>query len=300
MGGIGCFLPRKYWSPLAFKILVACELPLSVGILTLTGIAAPDLYRTKLWQDGADNGFNSSPDEKVYAFANYRPYTTPRPWSPFTTNFNLVITVLSLFFLLTKTPMFVMHVFYPPLSLLVHSICVLLYSVAAAFQAASDTSDPKHPQNGPPWYITKNCNVASLHINVNYCKQAKATFALTIVMIFIFTCQLILAAVSCFPTEEDRERKRIKEERKSTLAELKSMKSPLNPDGKMTFPLTTPRTTAFNKLEGNSDLPLRDRSNSYSTMPHEEETHGMFKQPEQPEAQMYFPPPPQAAAKGKA
>ncbi|EFQ98658.1 hypothetical protein MGYG_01680 [Nannizzia gypsea CBS 118893] len=298
MGEIGWFLPRRYWSPLAFKILLACELPFSVGILTLTGIAAPNLYRTRLWQDGADNGFNSSPNQKVYAFANYQPYTTPKPWSQFITNFNLVITVLSLFFFLTKTPMFVMEVFYPPLSVLVHGICILLYSVAAAYQGASDTSDPKHPQNGPPWYITKNCNVASLHTNVNYCNQAKATFALTIVMIFIFLLQLILAVVSCFPTEEDFEKKRLKEERKSTLAELRSMKSPLNPDGTMSFPLTTPRTTAFNKLEGNSDLPLRDRSDSYSTMPREEETHEMPKPPEQ--AQMYFPPPPQAATKGKA
>lgn len=107
-----------------------------------------------------------------------------------TTSFNLVITVLSLFFFLTKTPMFVMDVFYPPLSVLVHGICVLLYSIAASFQAASDTSDPKHPQNGPPWYITKNCNVASLHTNVNYCKQAKATFALTIVLMFVTSLSL--------------------------------------------------------------------------------------------------------------
>lgn len=61
--------------------LVACELPLTVALLTFTGIAAPNLYRTKLWQDGANNGFNSSPLTGVYAAANYRPYTTPRVWS---------------------------------------------------------------------------------------------------------------------------------------------------------------------------------------------------------------------------
>lgn len=124
----------------------------------------------------------------VRAYREHRPINSSTnifPLSTSTTNFNLVITVLSLFFLLTKTPMFVMHVFYPPLSILVHGICVLLYSIAAAFQAASDTSDPKHPQNGPPWYITKNCNVASLHTNINYCKQAKATFAIMIVMMFV-------------------------------------------------------------------------------------------------------------------
>lgn len=57
------------------------ELPLTVIILTLTGIASHDLYRTKLWQDGADNGFNSSPNERLYAAANYRSFKTPIVWS---------------------------------------------------------------------------------------------------------------------------------------------------------------------------------------------------------------------------
>lgn len=61
--------------------LVLVELSLTVALLTLTGIAAPNLYRTRLWQDGADNGFNSSPLTGLYAAANYRPYTTPRVWS---------------------------------------------------------------------------------------------------------------------------------------------------------------------------------------------------------------------------
>lgn len=61
--------------------MMAVELPFTIVILTLTGIASHDLYRTRLWQDGADNGFNSAPDEAVYAAANYRPYTPPMVWS---------------------------------------------------------------------------------------------------------------------------------------------------------------------------------------------------------------------------
>jgi hypothetical protein len=59
---------------------MALELPFTIVILTFTGIASHDLYRTKLWQDGANNGFNSSPDEVVYAAANYRPYKVPMVW----------------------------------------------------------------------------------------------------------------------------------------------------------------------------------------------------------------------------
>lgn len=60
---------------------MAVELPFIIVILTLTGIASHDLYRTRLWQDGADNGFNSAPDEILYAMANYRPYKVPTVWS---------------------------------------------------------------------------------------------------------------------------------------------------------------------------------------------------------------------------
>lgn len=76
------FLSNRYrpnkWP---FYVLVVSEFPFTVALLALFGIADPDLYRTLLWQDGADNGFNSSPNAALYAAANYRPYTTPKVWS---------------------------------------------------------------------------------------------------------------------------------------------------------------------------------------------------------------------------
>lgn len=75
------YFPRTWRNHNLVYILMAIELPLTIIILTFTGIASHDLYRTKLWQDGADNGFNSSPDEALYAAANYRPYKAPMVWS---------------------------------------------------------------------------------------------------------------------------------------------------------------------------------------------------------------------------
>jgi hypothetical protein len=76
------FLSRRYrpnkWP---FYALICLEGPLTVALLAFFGIAAPDLYRTKLWQVGANNGFNSNPNAELYAAANYRPYTTPKVWS---------------------------------------------------------------------------------------------------------------------------------------------------------------------------------------------------------------------------
>ena len=49
--------------------------------LTLYGIADPNTYRTRLWQNGADSGFNSDPSIVLYSYANYRPIKTPLVWS---------------------------------------------------------------------------------------------------------------------------------------------------------------------------------------------------------------------------
>lgn len=73
----GCFsspiMKRKWKFPKVIIWLNVIELAGTVAALVMFGIADPDLYRTNLWQIGYDNGFNSSPDEVLYAYANYRP-----------------------------------------------------------------------------------------------------------------------------------------------------------------------------------------------------------------------------------
>ena len=71
------YRPNKW----PFYVLITIEGALTVALLALFGIAAPNLYRTRLWQDGSDNGFNSNPNAALYAAANYRAYKTPKPWS---------------------------------------------------------------------------------------------------------------------------------------------------------------------------------------------------------------------------
>jgi hypothetical protein len=61
--------------------LFAVETCLTVALLALFGIADPNTYRTKLWQNGSDRGFNSNPNEILYAYANYRPIKVPLVWS---------------------------------------------------------------------------------------------------------------------------------------------------------------------------------------------------------------------------
>jgi hypothetical protein len=95
------------------------------------------------------------------------------------------MVVFSMFVMLVKSALFLLNVFYPPLSVLVHAPLVAVYVLSAFFQAGPDMADPEHPQPGPPWFITKNCNVARSPANVGYCQQAKSTFACTIVLAFV-------------------------------------------------------------------------------------------------------------------
>ena len=74
-------VPRKWRLPKVLIGLMVFELPLSIAALALYGIAAPDLYRTRFWQEGSDQGWNSNPNQLIYAYANYKSISAPTPWN---------------------------------------------------------------------------------------------------------------------------------------------------------------------------------------------------------------------------
>jgi len=208
-------IPRRWRTPRAILSLFIVELLFSVAALALYGIAQPDLYRTRLWKEGSNHGWNSNPKEIIYAYANYRPIPTPLPWSQFITNFNVVIAVLSLFILLVKGIMFITHVFHPLLSAVVHAVLVALYAVSIHAQTASDMSDPKYPQKGAPWYITKGCGAPvdpALH---GYCQQATGTLAVTVLLWYV-RYLLLLPHLESHITTPDRRAEDPKEQTRLT------------------------------------------------------------------------------------
>lgn len=299
------FLSNRYKSRWSFIAFVIVEFAFTIPTLALFGIASPDLYRTKLWADGSDNGFNSSPTEVLYDYANYRPVHIPAVWSQFITDYNVAISVLSMFIMLVKVVMFILHVFPPWLSALVHGVLCALYAVSIRYQAGSDMSDPQHPQPGPPWYITKSCSVAAHPSNVHYCTQAKAAFACTCIMLGLFFFHLCLAIWSAIPTKAQKQARRgeRKEDPESPLDEtdLKSFRLPPTPGttGGMKSPMT-PRTLAFNRLGGTKDLPLRNHFSTPNapTSPTSAKNSAAFLNPASAqEPQMFFPPPPRMASK---
>lgn len=97
------------------------------------------------------------------------------------TEFNVVISVLSMFILLAKSAMYVMHIFLPAISVFAHALLVALYSVSIYNQSAPDLTDKKHPAHGMPWYLSKGCSYAEPR-NKGFCLQARASFAVVVVM----------------------------------------------------------------------------------------------------------------------
>lgn len=235
-----------------------------------------------------------------------------------------------MFFLLVKSTMYMLHVFPPIVSTVLHLALLALYSVSVAFQATPDNSDPKHPSNGPVWYITKNCNVAFDKNNVHYCQQAKATFALFCAVLGLFVIYAVLSCYSCFPSkqqlEEYREKQREKREKKLRWAEIDALEKddnkmptsaaytvPDTPGWQQGMSPATPRTIAFNTSSTHRDLPLRNpiaspiasQTTSYALRspginrtpmtlgPHYEQS--VSQEASQPT--MFFPPPPKQSTK---
>lgn len=242
------------------------------------------------------------------------------------TNYNIVIVVLSMFLMLVKSIMYMLHVWPPVLSASVHAVLIALYTVSVYYQASSDNSDPEHPSNGPVWYIMKNCDVAHNPTNVHYCMQAKSAFAATVTALGIFVIYFGFAVWSCFPSkshrEEVAERRRAREEKYARLeaiheeakaAQAETSQVPETPGPQRGLNPMTPRTLAFNKLGGTKDLPLRNHFSSPNaptsptfqirspTLPRSPlhmqfEESAPAKEDVNPQ-KMFFPPPPKSSKK---
>lgn len=74
-------LAHRWRVPRLFIALLIVEFALTVANLTLVGVADPNTYRTKLWQNGFNKGFNSAPNSILYDLANWRPAHVPEIWS---------------------------------------------------------------------------------------------------------------------------------------------------------------------------------------------------------------------------
>jgi hypothetical protein len=187
------------------------------------------------------------------------------------TQYNLVIGVLCTFFYLIKCTLFLMHVFFPILSLPLHMALMALWAFSIYVQTAPDTIDPKRQNKGAPWYITKNCNIVEDDNVRAYCMQAKSAFAVSVIMLVIYAVFILLSVYSLIPTREAKHayqtrvaEKRAEKEKWANspsdnemtadeqwqhMWELQQLPRTPGTAGGMKSPMT-PRTRAFQELGG--------------------------------------------------
>lgn len=191
-----------------------------------------------------------------------------------------------MFFWLVKVTAWVLHVFFPILSLLLHIALLALWAYGISMQTGSDTIDPARPSKGAPWYLRKNCDIVKDDTIKGYCMQAKSAFAVSVIMLYvlrnhlpsttltacsaIYACFVILSIYSLIPTPEARLAYAArKEEKKAKKAEKEKwanspIENAMTPEEQwqhmwelQQLPRTpgfkspmTPRTQTFNQLEG--------------------------------------------------
>ncbi|KAF4632566.1 hypothetical protein G7Y89_g5564 [Cudoniella acicularis] len=254
-------LSRKWKFPKVLIALMVVELGATVAALALFAIADPDLFRTALWQIGSDNGFNSSPLQILYAYANYRPIpTTPFVWSQTLTSFNVAVSVLCTFIMIVKAVMFALHVWFPLLATVTNLILTVLWIVSVYGQAGPDHSDPNFPSN-VAWYISKSCSYAKPSGNYHYCLMAKGTFGVSVFLMLVFFANFALGVWSMIPSAAQRAADRMEIDDMQSEAKMTGAGNESDSNLEMKHVQKaaavpyTPRTLAFHTLD--RKLPLR-------------------------------------------
>jgi hypothetical protein len=233
------------------------ELAGVITLLVLFGLQQPDSFRTRFWQIGFDNKLNSNPAMILYAYANYQPLpTVPFVWSRTLTNFNVAISVVSLFILLAKMIATIMKVFYPIFGTIIGLSLTALYTVSVYGQAGPDYADPRYP-SPTPWHLRLGCKLAEAYGAGKTCQMVQATLAMTVYMLALYLFQSGFAIWAMLPNkeidmydEDDDD-----EEYGSAAAKNKGITVQMHPTPPNEQVPFTPRTQAFHTLD--RKLPLR-------------------------------------------
>jgi hypothetical protein len=256
---------HRIWPKVSRKAtwwLMPVELVLLVPLLVIFGIAQPDLYRTDMWRIGWDNRLNSNPNMAIFAMVNHQPKPDiPFVWSSALTNFNVAISVITLFFLITKLTAFIMKLWFPLIALIANIALATLYAVSVYGQVGPDYADERYPAPAA-WYFRYGCDLAKPYGSYDSCQIAQASLGVTCGMLVVYLLNLGFAVYAMWPnTANDRDEDEDDEYDGSSTGsrakgapmwEMQGMKTPMT--ASMPY---TPRTQAFHTLD--RQLPLRQQ-----------------------------------------
>ncbi|KAK7223709.1 hypothetical protein V2G26_011712 [Clonostachys chloroleuca] len=246
--------------------LMLWELFGTVAGLVIFGISQPNLYRTDMWKIGWDNKLNSNPNVVLYAYANYEPLPKiALVWTRTFTDFNVAISVLSLFMLLAKLTAWIMRVWFPILACFINMSMATLYLVSLYGNIGPDFTDPRYPAP-VAWYLRYGCEMARPYKAYKSCQIAQSAVFISAYMSTIYLIGLGFSIHAMLPNKSiDCPRKPDDDDDDDNVShhsspdwEMGNMKNggvvtstPFTPGPFTPF---TPRTQAFNTLDHNSSV----------------------------------------------
>lgn len=167
------------------------------------------------------------------------------------TEFNVAISVISLFVLLVKMIGFILRIWYPIVGLCFGVGLTALYSASIYGQAGPDYADPRYP-SPVAWYIRYGCGIAQKYGVEGYCLMAKGTFAVTAYMLFLYVVNTGLAIWAMLP-DKQLDADNGDDDDDDVSADGKEWE--MQPRTPATATPFTPRTQAFHTLD--RKLPMR-------------------------------------------
>ncbi|KAF5663099.1 succinate-semialdehyde dehydrogenase [Fusarium heterosporum] len=259
----------RKWPRLARKTtwwLMPLELAGTVAALVIFGISQPDLYRTDMWQIGwqHDPPLNSNPAMILYAYANHRPLPkVALVWTRTFTDFNVAISIISLFFLLGKLTASIMKCWYPIFASFINACLIALYTVCVYGTIGPDYADKRYPAPAA-WYYRIGCDIAKPYGKYKSCMIAKYSLVIAVYMLAIYLCNMACSIYAMLPNkindipdeDDEEEGSTTSEPKERGVWEMHNMKTP----SIRSMPYT-PRTQAFHTLD--RQLPLRSQQQRF-------------------------------------
>lgn len=100
------------------------------------------------------------------------------------TDFNVAISIISLFFLLSKLITFIMKLWYPIIATFVNAALVALYASSIYGQIGPDYAD-RDPRRhtAAAWYFKQGCDLAKRAGAYKSCQIAQASLGVTFYML---------------------------------------------------------------------------------------------------------------------
>lgn len=98
------------------------------------------------------------------------------------TDFNVAISIISLFFLLAKLIAFIMRVWFPVIAILINVAIATLYAVSTYGQIGPDYADERYPAPAA-WYFRYGCDLSKPSGNYKSCQIAQSSLGVTLYML---------------------------------------------------------------------------------------------------------------------